>query len=118
MKIIFVTRKAISVARSLKKRNDLSLKQGMELWKTYTERALEFCQDSALPTFYCSFEGLLIDPVSICKSLFDFLDRPLDLSIVDQFIDRGISTSGSGEELDYPGPIAELETKINSLVMD
>ena len=118
LKIIFVTRKAISVARSLNKRNELPLKQGMDLWKTYTERALEFCQDSALPTFYCSFEGLLNDPVSICNSLFDFLDRPLDPSIVDQFIDRGISTSGSGEELDYPGPIAELETKINSLLRD
>ncbi|MEO2185359.1 MAG: hypothetical protein ABGX30_02180, partial [bacterium] len=44
IKIIFVTRSAIAVARSLKKRNELSLINGMALWKSYTERVLDFCE--------------------------------------------------------------------------
>ena len=35
IKIIFVVRKALSVSRSLKKRNELPLEQGLELWKAY-----------------------------------------------------------------------------------
>ena len=59
IKIIFVVRKALSVSRSLKKRNELPLEQGLELWKAYTERALKFCNGSQLPTHYCSIHFLV-----------------------------------------------------------
>ena len=52
VKIIFVSRKSISVARSLKKRNQLPLPEGLSLWKTYTERSIDFCKNNKIPTLY------------------------------------------------------------------
>ena len=91
IKIIFVVRKALSVSRSLKKRNELPLEQGLELWKAYTERALKFCNGFQLPTHYCSFEALLKDPLSTCDSLFGFLNEQWDPKVVDQFVDSSCS---------------------------
>ncbi len=116
LKIIFVLRKASSVARSLKKRNALPLAKGLELWKSYTEKAFEFCNVSCLPIHYCSFEDLLINPVSTCNSLFDFLQRTWNPTIVDQFVDRSISSSQRGEEVQYPEHIIQLESKLYSLL--
>tara|TARA_B100000029_G_scaffold179367_1_gene176910 strand:+ start:194 stop:928 length:735 start_codon:yes stop_codon:yes gene_type:complete len=112
IKIIFVTRKAIAVARSLKKRNELPLDHGLNLWKSYTERAFDFCQHTELPTFYMSFEGLLESPEIHCEKLFDFLDRSFEPKIVTQFVDKKISTSGKGEAIELPEPISDLEREI------
>lgn len=114
IKIIFVVRKASSVARSLKKRNQLPLDQGLELWRSYTDRALEFCNESQLPIHYCSFEALLDDPAPVCDSLFGFLNRAWDPSIVDQFVDKSISSSEKGEEVTLPRHIVNLESDIYS----
>ena len=115
-RIIFVSRSAGSTARSLKKRNDLPLEDGIELWKIYNQRALKFCENSKLPTYYCSFEEILKDSTDICAQLFRFLDRDWDKSVVDQFIDSSISTSGLGEEIEYPEDILNLEKKISLLI--
>ena len=116
IKIIFVVRKALSVSRSLKKRNELPLEQGLELWKAYTERALKFCKESQLPTHYCSFEGLLKDPLSTCDSLFGFLNEQWDPKVVDQFVDSSITSSQKGEEVTPPEDIVRLESELYSRV--
>ena len=116
LKIILVARKASSVARSLKKRNELPLEQGLELWKAYTERALKFCNGSQLPTHYCSFEALLNDPVSTCDSLFGFLNMEWDPKIVDQFVDRSITSSQKGEDVILPRHILSLESELYSMM--
>lgn len=116
VKIIFVSRKAISVARSLNKRNDLPLEKGVELWETYTDRALDFCTKSKYKTFYCTFEELLINPNFICEKLFYFLNRKWDPLIVDKFVDKSISKSGMGRGYKQSNKITLLENKIDLLL--
>jgi len=116
LKIIFVARRASSVARSLYKRNKLPFDNALQLWQSYTERALEFCSNSDLPIYYCSFEDLLNDPFKICNSLFDFMARDWDSTIVEEFIDHSISTSAKGDEIKYPRSISDLEDKVYSFV--
>ena len=116
IKIIFVTRSAIAVARSLKKRNELSLINGMALWKSYTERVLDFCEHNDFPTFYMSFEGILQSPEDHCEKMFDFLETNFDPTIVKHFVDKKISTSGTGEDAEIPNDISDLEFKIEKLL--
>ena len=116
VKIIFVSRKSISVARSLKKRNQLPLSHGLSLWKTYTERAINFSELNNIPTLYLSFEGILESPEIHCEKLFEFLSQPFDDSIINNFIDKNISTSSMGEEILLPEDIIILENKIESLL--
>ena len=116
LKIIFVTRKASSVARSLNKRNQLSIANGMELWKSYTEVAFKFCYNSDFPIHYCSFERLLSNPITTCNHIFDFLERSWDSEIVKKFVDQSISTSGEGENIKYPKHIDELEKNVYSMM--
>ena len=116
VRIIFVSRKAISVARSLKKRNNLSLKIGLSLWEAYSKKALQFCKNSDLPIFYCSFESLLETPNLICNQLFKFLDKKLNKNIIDKFIDKNISKNNQGEEIPQSESITMLEKKIKNLI--
>ena len=116
LKIIFMARRASSVSRSLNQRNDLSFEQGLELWNSYTEQAFSFIKNNSYPTYYCSFEEILKEPIHICAQLFRFLDRDWDKSVVNQFIDSSISTSGLGEEIEYPEDILNLEKKISLLI--
>jgi len=118
LKIIFMARRASSVSRSLNQRNDLSFKQGLELWKSYTEQAFSFIKNNSYPTYYCSFEDLLRYPVQVCDSLFGFLGKKWDPQIVKKFIDPSISTSEKGNAIEYPSNILELEKKIYSHVND
>ncbi|MBT4154821.1 MAG: hypothetical protein HOK12_08530 [Candidatus Marinimicrobia bacterium] len=117
LKIIFVTRRAIAVARSLKTRNDLPLEKGMALWKSYTERVLDFCEHNDFPTFYMSFEDLLKSPDVECEKLFDFLGTNFEPSVVSKFIDKNISKSGSGEASEVPEDIIQIESKIRNLIL-
>ena len=116
IKIIFVTRKSVSVARSLKKRNKISLSQGLNLWRTYTENALKFCEKTDIPVFYISFEHILDLPDKHFETMFKFLNYSFDPSIVNDFVDKNISTSGYGEEIDLPVEIMDLEQKIEYLL--
>ena len=116
LKIIFVSRKAISVARSLNKRDGLPINEGVELWKTYTERALNYSLKSNFNVFYCTFEQLLKEPIPTCEKIFSFLDRDFDSAVIDKFIDKSISTSGSGIDFEQSKEITSLEKKIDSLI--
>jgi len=115
--IIFVSRKSLSVARSLKNRNAIPLLQGVNLWKIYTERAINFCELSDIPTLYLSFEKILKEPVSECEKLFNFLSQPFNKNIVSNFVEKKISTNSTGESLDLPEDILALEHKIEKLIL-
>ena len=117
VRIIFVSRKAISVARSLKKRNNLSLEMGLSLWEAYSKKALRFCEKSDIPIFYCSFESLLESPNLICTPLFKFLNKKLNKDIINKFIDKSISKNNEGEEYPQSESITMLETTIKSLIL-
>ena len=115
--IIFVSRKSLSVARSLKKRNAIPLLQGVNLWKIYTERAINFCESSNIPTLYLSFEKILKNPVSECEKIFKFLSQPFNKNIVSDFVEKKISTNSTGDFLDLPKDITDLENKIEKLIL-
>ncbi len=117
LKIIFVIRKASSVARSLNKRNNLPYVQGMKLWKHYNKRAYKFSINSKLPTFYCSFEDLLDNPKSLCRNLFQFLHKKeWNPSIIEKFIDKSISKSARGDKIEYSLEIKDLEKEMYSRI--
>ena len=118
LKIIFMARKASSVSRSLNKRNNLPINQGLELWESYTKRAISFMEDNSYPTYHCSFEDLLRSPVQVCDSLFNFLGKDWDSEIVEKFIDPSISTSENGNVIEYSDNVAALEKKIYSYIND
>ena len=115
--IIFVSRKSLSVARSLKKRNAISLLQGVNLWKVYTERAINFCELSNIPTLYLSFEKILKEPVSECEKIFKFLSQPFNNNIVSDFVEKKLSKNNKGESLDLPKDVLDLEQKIEKLIL-
>ena len=114
--IVFVSRQSLSVARSLKKRNALPLLQGVNLWKVYTERAIDFCELSNIPTIYLSFEEILKKPISECEKIFKFLSQPFDKNVVRDFVDKDISTNSAGESFDLPEEVVTLENKIEKLI--
>jgi len=116
LKIIFVARKASSVARSLNKRNNLSITKGLELWKSYTERAFQFCINSNLPVHYCSFESILSNPITTCDNIFDFVGTSWDTEIVKKFVDQSISTSDKGDTIKYPKNVDQLEKNVYSVI--
>ena len=72
LKIIFVSRSALSVARSLEKRNALPLKDGVRLWEIYTERAINFCE-SHNTLIYLSFEKILKKPFKAMQKTIQIL---------------------------------------------
>ena len=118
IKIVVVMRKASSVARSLYKRNELPINNGLEIWGLYTEKILSFCNTSKLPVHYCSFESLLEYPEETCKNLFHFLNIDYDPSIISKFIDKEISTSSKGSKIKYPNRIEEIENEIYSKIIE
>ena len=116
LNIIFVSRKSLSVARSLKKRNAIPLLQGVNLWKVYTERAINFCELSNIPTLYLSFEKILKEPIVECEKIFNFLSQPFNKNIVSDFVEKKISTNSTGESLDLPKGILVWENKLEKLI--
>ena len=88
----------------------------MSLWEAYSKKALQFCENSDLPIFYCSFESLLETPNLICNPLFKFLDKKLNKNIIDKFIDKNISKNNQGEEIPQSESITMLEKKIKNLI--
>lgn len=48
--------------------------------------------------------------------MFDFLETNFDPTIVKHFVDKKISTSGTGEDAEIPNDISDLEFKIEKLL--
>ena len=117
LNIIFVSRRSISVARSLQKRNALPLEDGVRLWEIYTNRAINFCESHDIPTIYLSFEKILKNPLIQCEKLFNFLSCPFDKSVVKSFVDKSISKNSEGRSIELPGSILDLENKIEKLTL-
>ena len=117
LKIIFVSRSPLSVARSLEKRNALPLEDGVRLWEIYTKRAIKFCELNDIPTIYLSFEKILKNPLIQCEKLFKFLSCSFDKSLIERFVDKNISTNNEGKSFNLPKSILALEKKIENLTL-
>ena len=78
LNIIFVLRSPLAVARSLKKRNGLPLKDGISLWEIYNKRAINFCESNNIPTIYLSFEKILKNQLNNVKNFSNFCLLPFD----------------------------------------
>ena len=87
------------------------------MWEIYTERAIEFCESDDIPTIYLSFEKILNNPLKQCKRLFKFLSYPFDERVIEDFVDKNISTNNRGKSYDLPESILALENKIEKLTL-
>jgi len=68
---IYVYRRPLQVAQSLKKREDFSLMLGIALWEKYNVYGLAHCAD--LPKILVCHEALMNDPVTTVKKLYQAL---------------------------------------------
>ena len=66
-----------------------------------------------------TLKGLLIfvNQVSECEKIFKFLSQPFNKNIVSDFVEKKISTNSTGEFLDLPKDIIDLENEIEKLIL-
>ena len=108
-RIVVVTRKASSVARSLYKRNELPINNGLAIWGFYILR--RFCH--FVKSHSCQFITALLRVYSnILKrhaKIFSFLNIDYEPAVISRFIDKEISTSNRGSIIKYPNQIQKIE---------
>ena len=51
------------------------------------------------------------------KKFSNFLSQPFNKNIVSDFVEKKISTNNTGESLDLPEDILDLENKIEKLIL-
>jgi hypothetical protein len=69
--VVFVWRRPLAVARSLRKRDGMQLADGIALWERYNKAALTNLV--GLDTYVCSYEGLLADPLAGVSAMATWL---------------------------------------------
>ena len=114
-RIVFTSRSASSVARSLHKRDGLSTEVGLNLWCAYNQRALDLLTPRSVQTFHFAYENLLAEPESVCRKLFQFLETDLDSAVLKTFIDPDLNRSGRETDVELSGEAAEITTVLGSL---
>jgi hypothetical protein len=86
-------RHPLEVARSLHKRGDMSVEQGVALWQGYMERISDFA-DGECQAVYVRFADLLDDWRQLVRRVGDVLDVPLrigrDPVAVEDFLEPGL----------------------------
>lgn len=80
LKVVFVVRNPLDVARSLEKRNGFTIDKGLGVWFNYTISAMKDVR--GLETIYLSYDRFLDDPETELKICADWLgiERPVDES--------------------------------------
>lgn len=117
-RIVFTARRAVSVAKSLEKRNHLSIEDGLKLWSVYNRTALNILKTRSVPVFHFFYEDLLDDPQSVCNKMFCFLDVMLDSSVLDKFIDPRLNRSIQKVEFHADPKTTEIMQELEFLSRD
>lgn len=93
-KLIFIMRDPHSVAHSMNKRGNTSFENALKLWLKYNEYAMKSIEarfhDRA---HYLTYEDLCNNPMKTSRSIFEFIEHPLDESVVSKFIDPQLNRS-------------------------
>lgn len=89
---VFVFREPMAVADSLRRREGLALRQGLDLWYRYNRRALRSVENSGVRVSFLEFADLLQNPRGILDSLSIHLPG-LDPEAGAEFIDPGTPRS-------------------------
>jgi hypothetical protein len=81
LRFVICVRSPLEVAKSLAKRNDIPVEQGMFLWQRYTRAALEDSKGS--PRLIVHYEDFFIDPDKTIERLarFSGLEKPANISL-------------------------------------
>jgi hypothetical protein len=116
---VFCLRHPLAAARSMQKRYDLSLSEGLELWHTYTRRF--FQADKRCKVFVLDFDAFVRDPVGEFAMLLDWLGRSRSL----EDIEKNLEGFFSAEHLNWrfdddalrnaPAKLRETHLEIRSL---
>lgn len=91
IEVVFVHRPGSEIAQSLKKRNGMPLNMGLNLYKTYIERASAALQGRSIKPYEIYFHdffrpGWKIKLMHLCISLG--LDFPKEMSQLEKFVDH------------------------------
>lgn len=110
-KIICCLRDPIQVARSLSKRNWITLNHAFRLWKEHNIRLLKATQD--LPVHFVYYQDILNDPFpySHLRDALAFFDVSLSDSKLAELAQKNIKPSMNNNpetNFNYPADIAEL----------
>ena len=73
VKVLFVVRHPMSVARSLRTQNKMPIAQGLELWRVYNLRITELLEYYRLPYTFVVYESLIENPRMVQSILEDRL---------------------------------------------
>jgi tetratricopeptide (TPR) repeat protein len=109
LKILFVVRHPLSVARSLQTRNGMPLEKGFALWREYNDRIAGILRRYALPYTFLRYERIIEDP----KRQQMILESRLDVSMGNawEFIDAKLNRSDL-ENSEVPVDIREFYAKL------
>lgn len=112
---LYVVRNPLEVARSLERRNALSLTHGLSLWYDHVSRSLEGV-DPFWPRAVVRYDDMLTNPVGelwrIGRALKLSLDETAALRFADEFVDSGLRHHKSLTGGDLPRHIADLWHKM------
>lgn len=80
-KVVFVIRDPIAVAKSLRKRNDISISYGLALWFVYNFEAIKSIVESGVDYICVEYEKMVSGAYGEAKKFYEFLEVPIPDSL-------------------------------------
>ena len=108
VRLVYISREADSVARSLVARGNTSFEAALRLWTLYNRRALESIDKDSVPTVFITYEELCREPLRTTDRLLDFLGMTSDPQTIQAFVDKNLDRHWSGAR----------ESRLEGAVMD
>ena len=94
-------RNPLEVAQSLHARGDMSIDEGLELWRAHMERVAAFA-DAHADVVFVRYTDLLDDWQRVVGRIAALLDVPLDtggnIDEVQRFLDKGLRNQAAGDD--------------------
>src|SRR6185437_1234267 len=98
---VVTVRNPLEVAQSLHARGDMSIDEGLELWRTHMERVAAFA-DAHADVVFARYTDLLDDWQRVVGRIAARLDVPLDtggnVDEVQRFLDKGLRNQAAGDD--------------------
>ena len=110
LRFVICVRSPVEVARSLEKRDGISIGAGVNLWGQYMKAAIQETEES--PRIFTFYDNYFSDPLGETSRIAQFcgLERPANLSIIQQAISGDLRHHKSQPLdllVDWDGPIEQ-----------
>lgn len=120
-RILVVLRNPASVARSLQRRNWLTMRKGYSLWLAHNQRLLQTAERHGIPCGFVRYESLLDSALQVEEAIsaFDFLGLPVQAARLKTLLAKVAKTSMNGQanhepSSDYPVDVKALWNTLNA----